>query len=122
MQLKDKLYTIKQRNGSWFRIKLIRDCVIYRAHFPELPVTPGVCIIQIASELMESAHDTRLELVKVSNAKFLNVINPDITEEVTYDFTKETLNEEEKTAKIAVDVKEGSLIFARLSLVYRIND
>ena len=32
-------------------IRLLPDNVIYKAHFPEKPITPGVCIVQMAVEL-----------------------------------------------------------------------
>ena len=36
-----------------YTIKLIPSCVIYQAHFPGEPITPGVCIVQMAKELIE---------------------------------------------------------------------
>ena len=51
MILKNSLYKIASSNAEEksFNLELVPDCLIYRAHFPEQPITPGVCIIQIAS-------------------------------------------------------------------------
>ena len=67
MELKNNLYSIISADeaGKSFRLRLIPDCVIYRAHFPELPVTPGVCIIQIVSELLAELFPGEYELKSV---------------------------------------------------------
>ena len=122
MKLKDNLYTIIEKNSEAFRIELIRDNVIYRAHFPEQPITPGVCIVQIATELLEELLDKSLELIEIANAKYLSVINPKDTMEVVYNFKKIAIEEESKTIKVSVVVNNESSIFTKLSLVYRIND
>ena len=50
MLFKDNLYSIvKQDVGedvATFGLRLDADSVIYKAHFPSKPVTPGVCLIQ----------------------------------------------------------------------------
>ena len=57
MELKNNLYTIVSKEGVGlmvsYTIKLIPSCVIYQAHFPGEPITPGVCIVQMAKELIE---------------------------------------------------------------------
>ena len=86
MILKNNLYKISASNieEKSFNLELVPDCVIYQAHFPEQPITPGVCIIQIASELLNELLQTEYKLTTVSNAKFLAVINPLDTAFVTY--------------------------------------
>ena len=59
MELKNSLYQItgKETNGTAVSYDLQLDAshVIYQAHFPGEPITPGVCIIQIAKELLEES-------------------------------------------------------------------
>ena len=59
-----------------YNIHLDASHFIYQAHFPDEPITPGVCIIQIAKELLEEHLGIGLEIQKVKNVKFLNVISP----------------------------------------------
>lgn len=120
MKLKNELYIIKNIENNSCRIELLRDSRIYKAHFPEQPITPGVCIIQIATELLTEIHGVNFELSKVSNAKFLAVINPDYSKEVTYNLKKITINEEDNSAKVSVEVTDKEIVFAKLSLVYKI--
>ncbi len=124
MILKENLYKILSFDSEErrFDLELVPDYLIYKAHFPELPITPGVCIIQIASELMKEMSYGEIELKTVSNAKFLAVINPLKTANVTYSFKKIVADEQEKTIKISVIVSNNDIVFAKLSLVYRRND
>jgi hypothetical protein len=50
--------------------------MIYRAHFPDNPITPGACIIQIAQELYEQACGHAVEISEVENAKFVKAMTP----------------------------------------------
>lgn len=122
MILKSNLYrvTTENKDNKSFRLELIPDCMIYRAHFPEQPITPGVCIIQIASELLSDLYSLNFELSSVSNAKYLAVINPQKTPELTYTFKKIMFDDEKQIVKVSVIVSNNDTIFTKLSLVYRI--
>ena len=45
MRLINKMFSIVSE-GETVRIQLHPEHVIYQAHFPGSPITPGVCIIQ----------------------------------------------------------------------------
>ncbi|WP_285826941.1 hydroxymyristoyl-ACP dehydratase [Bacteroides acidifaciens] len=121
MILKNNLYKISASNieEKSFNLELVPDCVIYQAHFPEQPITPGVCIIQIASELLNELLQTEYKLTTVSNAKFLAVINPLDAAFVTYTFNKLVFDEDTKTVKASVVVGNTDTVFTKLSLVYK---
>ena len=121
MILKNSLYKITSSNPEEksFNLELIRDCLIYKAHFPEKPVTPGVCIIQIASELLQEIFQSDFELTTVSNAKFLAIINPLETAAVVYSFKKLVFDESTGTVKVSVVVSNSDTVFSKLSLVYK---
>ncbi len=120
MTLNDKLYTVTASDPAnrSFTVKFNREDQIYKAHFPGQPVTPGVCIIQIASELFERLTETAIELMEVVNAKYLAIIDPTATPEVTYIFRK--LNRDEQGLyKVSVEVFHHNTIYTKLSLVYK---
>ena len=56
MKLIDSLYKVisdtRSETGHVFSIELDPEHFIYKAHFPGEPITPGVCIMQIAKELL----------------------------------------------------------------------
>ena len=49
---------------------------IFRGHFPGQPVVPGVCMMQIVKELLETATGKSLRLLTGLDLKFLSVIDP----------------------------------------------
>lgn len=120
MILKDNLYKLQSLSTEHknAEIGLLRDCFIYKAHFPELPVTPGVCIIQTAGELLEELIGKKVSLSSIANAKFLAVINPDENSCVTYNFKKIEESEDNAIVKASITVTNNNITFAKLSLVY----
>lgn len=49
---------------------------IFEGHFPGQPVLPGVCMIQIAKELMEKALNQKLLLQEAAQCKFVSMVDP----------------------------------------------
>ena len=54
-----------------------KDHEIFKGHFPDNPVMPGVCMIQIIKELTEKALNKKLFMEKSTNIKFMALINPE---------------------------------------------
>jgi len=120
MILKDNYFRIKNlrktETGFDYVVELNPEHFIYQAHFPENPITPGVCIIQICKELAVEILQCNLFLKKVHNIKFLNVINPLENNEVTFSITLSS--EEENMYKISTDVYHKDIRFAKLSMLF----
>ena len=100
-----------------YNIHLDASHFIYQAHFPDEPITPGVCMIQIPKELLEEHLGIGLEIQKVKNVKFLNVISPLATPNVTYVFEKIMPDDSEKTYKVMTQVSSGETSLAKLSFI-----
>ena len=81
MILRNNLYKILSRETiaekESFIIVLNPSCLIYAAHFPSMPITPGVCIIQMVEELLGELTKSSQQLIKIKNAKFLSVLKPE---------------------------------------------
>lgn len=89
---------------------------IYKAHFPGSPITPGVCIIQAAGELLEKKLNRKLYLKTVKNVKFLSVIIPDEGKKIRYSFSN--IAEDENGVKTQVVVSDDSTVYAKISLIF----
>ena len=82
MRLNGDFFRIESRleglpqGQSGFNVILNPDHLIYRAHFPGQPVTPGVCILQMIQELLSEQVGTRLYISKIKNTKFISLISP----------------------------------------------
>ena len=122
MKLRDSLYTIvsefKGDGRHDFNIKLDPEHFIYKAHFPGEPITPGVCIMQIAKELLEEAVSEDLVLSCVKNIKFLRIISPNEVTDVCYSLAK--ISREDDQIKVQVTVTAGEDAYAKLSLICQI--
>jgi 3-hydroxyacyl-[acyl-carrier-protein] dehydratase len=81
MKLLDDFFRIRScketTNAFEFEVELNAAHVIYQAHFPGHPVTPGVIQMQMVQELMELKLNQQLNVAEVRQCKFLNVLNPE---------------------------------------------
>lgn len=118
MRLKNNLFFIIGNSISdkdfEFKVRLEEDCAIYKAHFPQNPITPGACVIQIAKELFEEKNGCQVEIEKMNTVKFLNVMSPNQKREYIYHFSK--LSQEEDTYKMQVEVTDGDVDYSKMSL------
>lgn len=58
---------------------------IFNGHFPQTPVVPGVCMMQMVKEVMENVVEKETKLVRADHMKFLSVINPNETKIIQLD-------------------------------------
>jgi 3-hydroxyacyl-[acyl-carrier-protein] dehydratase len=49
---------------------------IFQGHFPQQPVVPGVCMMQMVKEIIEQVIEKKTNLSKAAEMKFLAVIDP----------------------------------------------
>ena len=114
----DNLFSIisenKTDNQADFIILLDGKHPIYRGHFPNEAITPGVCIIQMAVDLFSHTMQQTHHLVKAKNVKFLQIIRPDEHPEIHYRLTWEKTEEGLFTVKVLVD--DGAVTFSKMSL------
>jgi len=119
MKLINSLYKVVSKNvvGSSLRYDILLDAnhFIYQAHFPGEPITPGVCIIQIAKELLEDHLSRVLHIKTIKNVKFLNVISPVERTQIAYAFEKITVDDTSKTCQAQVLVLSDEIPMAKLS-------
>lgn len=122
MVLQDNLYTIlsqQQEDGHHvFHLRLHPEWPIYKAHFPGHPITPGVCIVQTMQELLQRLMHRRLTLVQAKNVKYLAIISPEETTELTVTFS---LIEEQPdgSLKLQAQVASGETLCTKLSLTFK---
>ncbi len=102
-------------DGGVFRLRLNPECIIYKAHFPEQPITPGVCITQIAVELAEIIVGHSLQMIGIKNVKFLSILTPDNQTEVTYNITIKS--PDDKETRIQTVAQSDDVVYAKMSLI-----
>lgn len=118
--LLNNFYTIEAitqtENGLQSDIVLNPGHEIFTGHFPGQPVVPGVCMVQIVKEFMESATAQKLLFSKGNQLKFLQLIVPNKDERIQVNIS---WKEEGNTYTTNADFKkEGTAVF-KLSGVFQ---
>jgi len=120
MKLKTNLYAITSSEqtpkGINYQIRLNPDCMIYKAHFPQQPVTPGVCIVEMGHELLEHHMQCPLAVKMVKNVKFLSIISPLEVLDITYELTN-IKEEDGGVVKAQMVVTSADKVYAKISLI-----
>lgn len=115
---KDDLFTILTEEitaqHAVFDIRLNAQHSLYTGHFPNDPITPGVCIVQIATDLFSYLQQRDCSMTAAKNVKFLNLIKPTEHSEVRY--TLDWDNVEENTYKVKAVASDENTVFAKLSI------
>lgn len=119
----ENFYTIKSKQISEDQINHAFEIIInnkhdiFKGHFPNNPVMPGVCMIQIIKEITESVIGKKLFMEKCSNIKFLAIINPDKTSELTLELQ---ITKIDSKVKIKNTTKFEDTVALKLSAQYQI--
>ena len=90
-----------------------RDSTVYKAHFPDKPITPGVCMIGAVVELLSQASGRALQLAKVNNIKYLSMMSPDDVDGATI---AATINDNIATATYT----KGDTVYAKMKLTLKV--
>ena len=74
------LNTLQQTTANTYLCTLTLNAnhPIFKGHFPNNPITPGVCMMQIVKNLTEQITGYQLQLIQMTNVKFTALINPDL--------------------------------------------
>lgn len=63
-------------SSASFEVQFNPDHPLYAGHFPGQAVTPGVCLIQTATELLSEARGKPFQLTAARQIKFLQMHHP----------------------------------------------
>jgi 3-hydroxyacyl-[acyl-carrier-protein] dehydratase len=78
--LLDNFYTLEDsvqgEDSIQTTLRLNKDHEIFKGHFPNRPVTPGVIVMQLFKEELQRITGMSLQLQMASNVKFMSVVNP----------------------------------------------
>ena len=84
---------IKEENSSIFKVELNPSHSIYKGHFEEQPIVPGVCTLQIIKECAEKVANKELFYSYISSCKFLSLIDPQINKLLEINITLKEIDE-----------------------------
>ncbi|MDF2381616.1 hypothetical protein JMG10_09090 [Nostoc ellipsosporum NOK] len=88
---------------------------IFAGHFPGQPVVPGVCMLQLIKEIMEQQTGKSLLMQEAPLCKFLSVIDPVKTPQVTAQ-VQYTVGE--SGYHVNATLSGGELVFLKLKALF----
>ena len=103
--LEGVLYTVVSKEENSATVRLLPESPIYKAHFPEYPITPGVTLLQIALELMGK------KFVGAKEIKFVAPVLPGDGTEIRFEWEFKDKN----TVSVSILSMDGTQ-YARMSL------
>jgi len=121
MVLKD-FYEIKAKknlgDSRKFGVEIIinKDHSIFTGHFPDNPVMPGVCMIQIIKEITEEIVGSTLFMETCVNVKFMALINPEKNSNLDLEIQ---ISEENQKVKVKNITKFDDTIALKFSASYQ---
>lgn len=119
--LKDTFFTILSsadaENSRTYRIALNGLHPIFQAHFAGNPIMPGACIVQLVKELTSDYFGRTFFTCVVRNMKFLHVINPLESSEMSVQlaFTQQ----EDERLSVSTVMCNGDTIFSKSTLILK---
>ena len=123
MVLLTSFYEIKKQSikDDVFITKLVfnENHSVYSGHFPKNPITPGVCLIQTAKELLESFLKKSLRINKILTIKFLKLVIPNNTKELEYSIRLLNNTKEEKEIIALITISDTQKdIYTKARIIY----
>jgi 3-hydroxyacyl-[acyl-carrier-protein] dehydratase len=117
--LKDSFFTIlsyaEAENGRTYRIALNGSHPIFRAHFAGNPIMPGACYVQLIKELTSDYFSRTFFTRIVRNMKFLHVINPLESPEISVQLVFS--QPEDEHVSVSAVLNDGERVFSKSTFV-----
>ena len=94
-----KIKTINQVDDNTIHVSILlnKNHDVFNGHFPNNPITPGVCMIQAIKEIAQTQVNSLLFIHKISNVKFTALINPNVNPDLILELS---LINENNTIKV----------------------
>jgi 3-hydroxyacyl-[acyl-carrier-protein] dehydratase len=95
---------------------------IFKGHFPNQPVVPGACMLQLVKDILEAAFEKPLQLLKAEQLKFITMLVPGNEQELTLDISYKIL--EDGNIKTTAKLIAGDLVCFKFQGIFlpMIND
>lgn len=120
MILADDFYRasrIESENNTLFRTEIEFNGAhpIFVAHFPNQPIVPGACLVQISKELIETFISHKINILNFKSLKFIKTIDPNEFSKVSFTFT---LSQKESDFSAQISIGFENITFCKLDFQY----
>ncbi len=101
----------EEENNVIFSITLNPDHKVYKGHFPQMPVSPGVCNVQMIKECLQQQTGKKLLLKSISQVKFLSLVVPSTNKNLCINMQITETGEKSYKIKAAITNPENTTSF-----------
>ena len=88
---------------------------IFKGHFPDMPVMPGVCMVDMVKSLTEQHTQKALFLSEAADIKFLAILNPNEHNNVNIDLT---INQQEGIISTTASISAAEVVFFKSKIKF----
>jgi 3-hydroxyacyl-[acyl-carrier-protein] dehydratase len=117
--LENSFYTVEKTESTQdtYHVVVILNASheIFKYHFPENPITPGVCLLQMTLELLNLRFERSLRLIEAKSIKFLKVINPLENPKIDFLIQYKTENDLINTN---INIVVGEIVCTKINATY----
>lgn len=110
MLLENRFYKIlqKETDGTTglFTVAILPDCDVYKGHFPNDPVCPGVCNIETIKECAMVLTGKELRIKTIKQCRLTAIATPSVCPEVTVNVTATPSND--NTYTVLATIKDNA--------------
>lgn len=123
--LKDSLYTIQNISGEdniiEAAIQLDGNHDVFKGHFPGQPILPGVCMLQMAKEILEIFFHNKMQLLKAEDIRFLAVVDPTQNKELRFVIQYDVSEIRSITVNAKI-IKKDNVVCCKIRAVFNQHD
>lgn len=118
--LQNELFTFTglQAEGDMIKATVHLDAAhpIFKGHFPDQPVLPGVCMMQMVKEAIEAYLGKPTRLLKAGELKFLAIIDPGQTPLVQMEVK---IKQEDEQIRAEARLLDGANVLFKLKGIFK---
>lgn len=108
--------SLKEEKRIHARISINGQHPIYKGHFPGLPITPGVCQVQMIKEILEAESGNTLRLSAAKQIKFTAVHEPGTEPEIDAEIS---FNQEDGRLLVSAHLHKNEKVFLKFKGEFR---
>lgn len=115
--LKGSLYTFNQvsqpeRGRYIVNVTLNTEHEIFKGHFPQQPILPGVCLLEMLKDIITQETGESYFLTEGANIKYIKLVDPTVDTQLKFDITtKDAPNGLAVTASTFLESGEANFKF-----------
>lgn len=113
MKLQDTYFKITKESGEGlsrtFDVELLNSHPVYNGHFPGMPISPGVCNIQMIKECTASVIKKKLRITDIAQCRFSATISPNETPVLQVEISIEP--NENENLKVRATIKNEETVY-----------